>query len=51
MIDMLLSYTLMFYYAFNESLFLKIFAILVFYVASRFIYSPTKNWYYPEQEK
>lgn len=50
MLQIILDYLLMFYYAINESLFLKIFAILIFYMASRIIYQPTKNWYYPKED-
>ena len=38
------------YIALTESLFIQITAILIFYVASKFVYAPTKNWYYPKED-
>jgi hypothetical protein len=50
MINIFFNYVTMFYTVFTESLFIQIFAILIFYAASKYIYAPRKNWYYPEQE-
>ena len=35
---------------FNQSLFVQFFAIFIFYIASKIARTPTKNWYYPEQD-
>lgn len=51
MIHTLFNYISMFYYAFNESLFLKIFGILIFRAAAYYIYNPKENWYYPQDYK
>jgi hypothetical protein len=37
--------------ALTQSLFVGIFAILIFYVASRYMYSSTDNWYYSDEKE
>jgi hypothetical protein len=43
-------YIWLLYIALTESLFMQLFAIFIFYVASKIVHAPTKNWYYPEKE-
>jgi hypothetical protein len=51
MLKTIFMYIWLLYIGLTESLFMQFFALLIFYVASRIAYSPTKNWYYPEQDK
>lgn len=50
-IKILYSYLHLFYIALTQSLFVGISAILIFYVASRYIYSSTDNWYYSDEKE
>ena len=44
-------YVWLLYIVLTESLFMQISTVLIFYAASRIAYSPTKNWYYPEEDQ
>jgi hypothetical protein len=50
-IKIIYSYSHMLYIALTQSTFVAIFAILIFYVASKYIYSSTNNWYYSDQKE
>jgi hypothetical protein len=50
-IKILFSYLHLLYIALTQSTFVAIFAILIFYVASRYMYSSTNNWYYSDQKE
>ena len=43
-------YAWLMYIALTQSLFMQSVAIFIFYIASKFVYAPTKNWYYPKEE-
>jgi hypothetical protein len=50
-IKILYSYLHLLYIALTQSIFVAIFAILIFYVASKYIYSSTNNWYYSDEKE
>lgn len=50
MLHIIFMYIQLFYIALTESLFIQILGILVFYAASKYIYAPRENWYYPEDD-
>ena len=50
MIDILFTYIWLLYIGLTESLFMQFAALFIFYIASRIVYSPSKSWYYPEQD-
>lgn len=50
MIKTIFMYVWLLYIALTESLFVQFFAIFIFYIASKIARTPTKNWYYPEQD-
>ena len=50
-IKILYSYLHLLDIALTQSLFVGIFAILIFYVASRYMYSSTDNWYYSDEKE
>lgn len=51
MIKTIFMYIWLMYIALTESLFMQLIAIFIFYIASRILQVPTKNWYYPEQDQ
>jgi hypothetical protein len=50
MLNLMFTYIWLIYIGLTESLFIQLLAIFIFYIASKIVYAPTKNWYYTEEE-
>jgi len=51
MLKIIFMYIWLFYITLTESLFMQFFAIFIFYIASRYMYSSKDNWYYSDQKE